>query len=1043
MKKSSTDLVKLVDSAIGDNASPEGRQGIVENLRAIELCIGNPAASSRALPAILNKAAAGPSPVSEINNFERFISALPEARSLASKLTSDTPELNILSALFGYSQFLSDVLIRHPEHLDWLVDPATIGTRRKPDDYKREASALITPLPDTVSRKNALSLWRRRELLRIGARDIMGLATMEEVTREISDLAQTVIAVALRCVRQETIERFGNPVPDAASWDDGEEDVEPGRDLTRASQFAQMCVLGMGKLGGRELNFSSDIDLIFIYDAEGETTGVLPNKRTVARQTNHFFFTKMGEALIRFLAERGPEGNLFRVDMRLRPEGNSGPIVRSLESFASYLNEQARDWERLAYLKARVMAGPPQLIERIYRLTDQFVFSDATSPAQIVREVEDLKLRIDREVMQSDIYKREVKRGYGGIREIEFVVAAMQIVYGKTHRALHVRNIYLALQRLREVHLLSAEDEKFYHRAYNFLRLVEHRLQMAEEHQTHTVPEDEAALETLARRCHFESAAAFQHEYQEITERVHELFSRFFEQDSGDMDRTSHDMLLILDREAPAHEAEAALARHGIVQPDALRIIHDLAHGTRDVFISPEGQRSFEQMLPSLLRLTTRAPSPDHVLPHFHSFVLAIKGITYYYEVIAQHPDILNLLTTLFGSSDGFSRVLVAHPEYFDTLISGQVLHEHDGVQGCRERIMGSIGSRLSLDRRLIMFRRAANFETLLIALRYLLAMRPLRDTLADLSRMADICLDAGMRLACERLVTRGDSQKPPAPWQPLYEFAKQSFAVIALGKYGGNELNFLGDLDVVFVYDDNAKPPDSAKPAEFFASLSDTLTSVLSDQLESGRVFALDARLRPDGKNAPIVVSVAQYERYLKSNAAVWELQAFLRARRAWGSEAILPRLWAAFKARCSELKPAEVEREVLEMRKSMENAAAKESGSETGFKRSPGGIVDIEFIIQFLQLAGKAPAACGEANYFDLLESSDIPRLKENYTFLRRAETAVRLVTDSSRSSLPGDEAAQEAITRLMDCDKSIAEELKTVQKSVRGSFKKCVKA
>src|SRR5690606_21064230 len=263
-----------------------------------------------------------------------------------------------------------------------------------------------------------------------------------------------------------------------------------------------MCVLGMGKLGGRELNFSSDIDLVFVYEAEGETTGREDGGRRVAVISNHDFFTRMGEALVKFLGERGPEGNLFRVDMRLRPEGIDGPLARSLESFIHYLNTQARDWERLAYLKARVVSGPVRLAEKLYRVMGEFVFAGLDA-RRIVSEVQELKLRIDREVINSDLYRREVKRGYGGIREIEFVIAAMQIIHGYNHHALRIRNTFLAIQRLLETHILSVKSAEFYQHAYSFLRTIEHRLQMAQEAQTHTLPPPGPEFEAMARRCGF------------------------------------------------------------------------------------------------------------------------------------------------------------------------------------------------------------------------------------------------------------------------------------------------------------------------------------------------------------------------------------------------------------------------------------------------------------------------------------------------------------------------------------------------------------
>lgn len=1025
---------------------------------------------SELLDVLLERSAQCPSPSSAFNNVERLFASLEEPEPLVRLLSGEPNALNALFALFGYSQFLSDVLIRHPEWLFWLADPAVLLQARPPAVFRREVQAVAQRNAERNALRDALCLLRRREILRIGARDVLGLATAEEVSRELSDLAQAIISAAADFARQAAVARFGHPVPEAASWEvssaecarDENASADSGGAGAPAPRPCGMCVIGMGKLGGRELNFSSDIDLVFIYEAEGETTGRATDGRRVGVVSNHQFFTRMGEELIRFLAERGPEGNLYRVDMRLRPEGADGPLVRSLESFVAYLREQARDWERVAYLKARVMAGPSQLAERLYRVTDQFVFSDV-EPERIVREVEALKLRIDREVMQSDSYTRDVKRGYGGIREIEFVVAAMQIIYGKAHRALHVRNFFVAIQRLREVGLVSPEEMAFYEHAYTFLRMVEHRLQMAEENQTHTLPANGKSLEIVARRCGFLDAEAFLGEYRKITEGVHRRFMKFFEQDVAEVDRVTRDLIVILDRGADENEARAALARRGLDHPDALRLLRDLAYGTREVFVSADGQRHFEQMLPSLLRLTAAVPRPDRVLPHLHSFMHAIKGMTYYYEVIAQHPDILKLLVVLFGTSDVLAQALISRPEYFDALISTQVLHESDDNTGAvRERLAMALQPKMPR-RRLVMLRRVVQFEVLLVALRFLLDLRPLRASLASLTRVADLTVETAVPLACQRLAQRhasrfesleGGSAAVPARME---ELARRHFAVAALGKYGGCELNFFGDLDVVFIYDPprdmDTRPGwlEGWSPAEFFNELADALIAVLAENLEGGRAFVLDARLRPHGGSSPIATALDAYRTYLRTEAAVWELQAMLRLRHVWGEERLTRSVWEAFRERCAGLEPEEARREVVSMRRRLEESVAGRAGGDLELKRGLGGVVDAEFALQYLALTGRADltGTCGD--YFSQLAhlAEAAPEslraaavsMRDAYTVLRRLETATRLVVGEGRSTVPGD-ALGAAIARMVgftgpDALDALRAALKEVMESMRQSY------
>ena len=1016
------DLAARVKTALNEGTIHlpefENQHQAATNLRLLVTQFG----SVSALLSVLAPLVASAAPDMALNNLERFLAATDRTSQIAQMLMQRDEVCEAMIALLAGSQFLSEVLIAQPVAFEWLIEENGLWIGRSAGYYREAAREQLEGFTDLAEQRRMLSRWRRREMLRVGMRDLLGLATMEEVTRDISDLAQAIIQVAAELTYQITSAKYGHPVPESASWDPSFESADPGDEVPLPTA-AGMCVLGMGKLGGRELNFSSDIDLVFIYEAEGETTGRHDGTRRVAVVTNHVFFSRMGEALVKFLADRGPDGNLFRVDMRLRPEGQDGPLVRSLESFITYLSSQARDWERIAYLKARVMSGPSHLTERLYRVISRFVYA-GTEPAQVIREVQELKLRIDREVMTGDLYEREVKRGYGGIREIEFVIAAMQIIHGYAHHALRVRNVFLAIQRLEEVHVLSDEEAMFYLRAYSFLRLIEHRLQMAEEHQTHTIPTDATHQEQLARRCNITSAASFLAEYRTTTHEVHRRFVQFFEEDVAALDEEKRDVLLITDRDAPENEVAAALARRGIAQPDAVRLVHTLAFGTREVFISPEGQRYFEQMLPSLLRMITSAPIPERVLPNLHSFAMAIKSITYYYEVMAQHPEILRLLVTLFGTSNFYSSALIAHPEYFDALISSRVLDEADDDGSIKQqRMRAAVQSKLP-QRKLVLLRRATHFENLLTTLRYLLKLRTLPQCLRQLSDTADVAIGIGMQLGAERIAAK-DAARTTTGAAALLESLSRTFAVIALGKYGGRELNFFGDLDVVFVFNDVpglsvVQPGQTPESAGFYTEVADTLTAVLSESLQGGRAFVMDARLRPHGRNAPHATPLSQYVDYLAHEAEVWELQSLTRARLIWGEQSMLESLCQAAHTRVTGMPTAQVKSEILAMRKRLETAAADslEPGQQE-FKRAPGGIVDVEFLLQYAALTGSP----SNPNYFEALRDPilegaipDRERLQSQYTDLRELETATRLVSDAGTSVLPSDATTAMALSRLM---------------------------
>lgn len=954
----------------------------------------------------------------------RLFDCVDNKDELFSRLQSSDFNRKALITLFSGSKFLSDFLLSKPHLLNWLLSKETLLNARDSDYYNEGIERALENLTDINEIRRSLILWRKKELMRIALRDLMQLGDAEEVSRDISDLAQSLIAAAAQISYAALTLRYGIPMGESQF---GEEDIrfQQGDPTSAQSQETGMCVLGMGKLGGRELNFASDIDLIFVYDAEGETTGRLDGTRRVAVISNHVFFTKMGESIVKFLGERGPDGTFYRVDMRLRPEGQDGPLARSLESFITYLNSQARDWERIAYLKARVMCGPKSLENKLYRIISGFVYSGVDA-RRIVDEVQQLKVRIDREVIHSDLYHREVKRGYGGIREIEFVVAAMQIIHGNSHNALRVRNTFLAIQRLREVHVLSLDDEKFYLSAYEFLRNVEHRLQMDQELQTHTIPLDGIEFEALAKRSGFQNGNDFQIFYETLTTDVHRRFVAFFERDLDALEQETKDIFLILDRSVSEDEALAALERRGLTGKQTLRLIQSLVYGNREVFVSAEGQRFVEQMLPALLRMASAAAFPEQVFPRFNSFVLSIKGITYYYEVIANHPDILKLLTTLFGSSEQLSSYIISRPEFFDALISTRVLNEKTPSKETRNERLRFALTVKSPARRQQMLRRAVNFERLLIGLQFLLKLQDLPTCLQALSCTADISLDLAVKIAAAKITERiNEKQAENKVLQEAVEsFINDRFQILAFGKYGGSELNFFGDLDVVFFYEESALPEQFipfTSDQEFFNYLSDTIITIMSETIQDGKVFMVDARLRPHGKNAPIAVTADSYIDYIKSQADVWELQSFTRARPVWGNLTNkLGQLNIAFKTRLQELSPELICTEIRSMRSKLAEHAPTNCDFE--IKRSDGGITDIEFLVQWWILSGKITFAQSNANYFHSLQQvscideADKKILISHYRFLRTLENTMRIVNGNSDSTYIITSPSATGISRLM---------------------------
>ncbi len=1014
----------------------EARQ-IVTCLECLRSLLGTPETCPPALARVIQEIYHGPHPAGATSLLERYVGAFRSPQEFLALVEKYDQSPQVLGGVFGYSEFLANVLIRHPNLLWDLLATGELSREKDYASFHTEATQCMPHWSCTDECRDALCRWKYAQLLRLGLRDVLGYATIEHVTREISDIAQACIEVAAKAAWNDLVARYGVPL--------AESDTQP-------EHPAGMCVLGMGKLGGRELNFSSDIDLVFIYDHEGWTTGNAPEGRRGAVISNHEFFNKMGQTIVRFLSSRGPEGYLFRVDMRLRPEGKSGPLARSFESFVNYLEVQARDWERLAYLKARVLTGPAPLANRLYLVMGQFVFETA-EPARLISEIERLKLMIDREVLVSDVYHREVKRGYGGIREIEFIIAAMQIVYGQMHAALRVRNIFLAIDRLAQVNILSRKEADFYLHAYSFLRLIEHRLQMAQEHQTHLIPSQPQELLVLARRCGFDSVEVFQKTYSDITDQVHARFTAFFQRNIEAEAQQVQEVLALLDDDADLDEALSVLSRYGIGTEHAFRLIRDLAHGTREIFVSAQGQKYFEQMLPSLLRLIARAPNPEKVLPHLHSFVLAVKGITYYYELIANHPDVLRLLVLLFGSSDYFSEVLCAHPEFFDALLTSRLLHEASDRPTVSERIAQTVGKRGSCEKRSVALRRAVKFEQLIIALRHLLGLRPLITIFEELTVVADVALEQAWTLALEAFSERQRQVLDSASGEKHVEkglAGPPRVTVFAVGKYGGRELNFFADLDVIYVWDDLSQPsPRQGDGLKAAIQLINEFVAVVTEHRQEGRLFQLDARLRPDGRNSAIVTPLSYFLQYLNRKAEIWELLALSRLRFVLGQEGITEELVRAVRERIAQLPPADIRQHVSQMRWRLEQSVGTSRAATHEFKRSAGGMVDVEFLLQYWQLTGALPLY-GEQlrSYLRLFVSPPHPLpceehewrfLGESYAFLRRLETAVRVVVKDYGTRLPSDEAQLRAVTRIIGEEEpnALVERLEATKSKIRRLF------
>ena len=934
-------------------------------------------------------------------NWERLFAAYFSHAGLTSLLLSDPQLVEHLSRLFGHSQFLADILVRSPEYIEWLELPE--GQDEKPlATYIREMTDVAAIFHERESQREALCRYHRRELLRIGLRDLMEWASLETVTIELSDLAQAMVQTALALCSEHLQRRFGSPLC-------GEGPAPCG-----------FAVIAMGKLGGRELNYSSDIDLIFIYEAPGVTSGVEDSTgyRTGAI-SNQEYFAKLGADLIDFLSRHGSEGHLYRVDMRLRPEGTSGALAHSFAACQNYYLRRARLWERIALLKARGIAGSPGLIGQFEDLATGFVFAP-TTPATLLHEVASLKERIDRSVSNSDLAEREIKRGRGGIREIEFIVAALEIIYGENRPTVRQRSTLAAIEALASESILTPEEIRLLDSAYRFFRRIEHALQCMAWRQTHVLPTDEIEQAALAARCGIhgasraETVARFAGERRRLAEAVHEMFHEMFHGAVEKEPIEAASPLRLLDGDCSADEATALLTRWRLRDPAIVESVRRLARGSPTLYISAEGQRRFEKLLPAFLESCSHAPWPENAIRHFETFAQTCGDASSYYTLWEENRSFLDLLIRLFGASGHLTQQLLGNFGWFEPLIAPETFEAAPRWLHQTGRDLASSCAREPSDR-LRALRDFALFGSLRIGVRYILGLTTSAEMARALSSLADTCVEAATLWASEEIILKNGG--PAAETAP--------FTVLALGKLGHRELTFFSDLDLVFISDTSG--PWAARTAPdgdtALAHIAERLIFYLTEPAAGGSPFRVDARLRPEGSGSPLVTSLERFRRHFERTSEVWEIQTYLGARTIAGDRPIGERALAIVASAMRGLGANEKIAEAVRlMRERLEATVVLPEWAMADFKRGRGGLVDLEFMAQYLQIihAGErtdlmqaAPRdVFAVASDADWLDPGDAKSLADDYDFLRRLETDVRLILESRQTCFPADPERLEAL-------------------------------
>ncbi len=921
--------------------------------------------------------------------------------------------VRVLTALFSGSPALSNLLIANP---DWFtaIDLEHIRHPRRKQGLQSEVSGWLKPLLATRDYAAAYARLRRfkqQQMLRIATRDLARLAKVGEITRELSDVADVCLDTVWQICRGQFTNRFGQPY---------HQDAE-GRWWP-----TEFCVLGMGKLGGQELNYSSDVDVLFVYSEEGRVFKEPPGKKKTPATTlsNHQYFNRLAESFIAEVSRMTNEGALYRIDLRLRPEGDAGPLCRSLGSYENYYAQWGQTWERMMLIKARGVAGDPGLAAEFLEMIQPFRFARSISPG-VLKEVAAMKDRIETEVVRTGELDRNVKLGRGGIREIEFIAQSLQLLHAGRQPFLQLTQTLPCLAKLVEYHWLTVTEAAELEAAYCFLRDVEHRLQMEENLQTHSIPSDNAAQERLARLMGFPSHKQFESARQKHTRNVRRVYDQLLRAETP---RPSS--LFPESFDGAEADWKALLARHWFRDVDkAFRVLREFVEGPGYVHVSPRTVELARQLLPRLLALcrtddgksnALKLPpktlsDPDRVVTRLDSFITAYGTRATLFDLWNSNPTFFELLLLLFDRSEFLAESLIRAPELLDDLVFGGRLTARKTAQ---EILMDLRHGLADADQHLWL-RRYHAAEFMRLGLRDILGLVDFEQNLAELSALADACL----QYALESVMRRHKLKQPP-------------FVIMGLGKLGGSEINYGSDLDIVFVA--NSKARNLAGLQKFAVEVMD----LLSKRTEQGLLFATDARLRPDGEKGLLVNTLAAYEEYYRQRAQLWEIQSLTRVRPVAG-DARLGEQFQQMVVRltdfsnpepASRLAPSnrrkdgkeedrrgdcptlpacfnpDWKQKIHEMRVRIEKERTPAGMDALAIKTGKGGLMDAEFIAQTMCLAH----GWQEPHTLRALERADahgvLPdgaKLLENYRQLRRVEGILRRWSYEGETVLPDDPA------------------------------------
>jgi glutamate-ammonia-ligase adenylyltransferase len=806
-------------------------------------------------------------------------------------------------AAVAHSRYLANLLQSRPELI-----PELAATWQQPLSEALLLAPLQQAFADDDAVRATLRRLRQRAMAHLVLRDLGGLAPLAEIVESMTLLADVTTNFALDYYHRQLVATYGEP-------------------LDKQGRPQRLLIIGMGKLGGRELNVSSDVDYIFIYPEDGDTAG----PKSIE---NFDFFTRLGKRIIGALGDLTADGQVFRVDMRLRPNGDSGPLVCSLDALENYFITQGREWERYAWIKGRTMnAGAnlqPEWVTAMQKIARPFVFRKYLDFGAI-NAMRDLHAQIRREVARKDMADH-VKLGPGGIREIEFMAQVFQLIRGGRDMALQTRPTLSVLKLLVDRKLIPAETEQELREAYIFLRRLEHRLQYVEDKQTHMLPVDTENRQKIATSMDFPDWLAM----LAVLDNHRDKVSRHFEAVFSDPEAGEHPLTGLWQGQMDEETAIEVFGNLGYRQPkEAIARLAELRTASRYLQLPATNRARLDAVGPRLIEAAGATPAPDTTLARGLNFLEGIARRGAYLALLQQYPMALRRVADMICASNWAAEYLNRHPLLLDELLDPRLYDIATDGAGFRENLRENLTQHIGdTEREMDILREMHHAQVFRLLAQDLAGLQTIEHLSDYLTELADIIVQETLPL-CWQTIRKRHCETP-------------KFAVIGYGKMGGKELGYVSDLDLVYLFEDDAMDAE-----ENYARLGQRLNSWLSSQTPAGILFETDLRLRPNGDSGLLAVSVDAFRDYELKTAWTWEHQALTRARFCAGDPAVGQR----FEEIRSEIlrQPrdlAKLKEEVVAMRRKMVDAHATKSDTEFGLKHDPGGIIDVEFIVQYLIL-------------------------------------------------------------------------------------------